>query len=208
MPDDRAAIAHVLRRTTFGPFPGMTEDLALRGVDATVDTVLAAAPLQPAAPVFDEDADNNANGPAWQWLRLMANPAAGVHEKMVWFWHGHLTPSHAKAATRDLMRRPALGSSGELLRAVSVDGAMLEYLDGDGSTAQSPNENYGRELMELFALGLGNYSQHDVRAAAAALSGWTVDDDGAPRFDRGSGNSHPGALLGAEGVNASGVVCV
>jgi len=214
MPDDRATIAHVLRRTTFGPFPGMTEDLARRGVAATVDKVLAAAPLEPAAPVFDEDADNIVNGPAWQWLQLMANPTAGVHEKMVWFWHGHLTSSHDKVATWDLMwrqhlllRRHALGNFRELLRAVTVDGAMLQYLDGDGSTAQSPNENYGRELMELFALGLGNYTQHDVRAAATALSGWTVDDGGAtPRFDRDSGNGRPVTLLGRQVVDARDVV--
>jgi uncharacterized protein (DUF1800 family) len=215
MADDRATIAHVLRRTTFGPFPGMTEYLARRGVDATLDTVLAAAPLEPVVPVFDEDADNNLNGPAWQWLRLMANPAAGVHEKMVWFWHGHLTSSHDKVATWDLMwrqhlllRRHALGNFRELLRAVTMDGAMLQYLDGDGSTAQSPNENYGRELMELFALGLGNYTQHDVRAAATALSGWTVNDDGAPRFDRSYGNSGPVPLLGRQVVDAHDVVDV
>ena len=215
MADDRATIAHVLRRTTFGPFPGMTEYLARRGVDATLDMVLAAAPLEPVVPVFDEDADNNLNGPAWQWLRLMANPAAGVHEKMVWFWHGHLTSSHDKVATWDLMwrqhlllRRHALGNFRELLRAVTMDGAMLQYLDGDGSTAHSPNENYGRELMELFALGLGNYTQHDVRAAATALSGWTVDDDGAPRFDRSYGNSGPVPLLGRQVVDAHDVVDV
>jgi uncharacterized protein (DUF1800 family) len=215
MPDDRAAIAHVLRRTTFGPFPGMPEDLARYGVDATVDMVLAAAPLQPGAAVFDEDADNNANGPAWQWLRLMANPAAGVHEKMVWFWHGHLTSSHDKVATWDLMwrqhlllRHHALGNFRVLLQAVTVDGAMLQYLDGDGSTAQSPNENYGRELMELFALGRGNYTQRDVRAAATALSGWTVEDGSAPRFDPSASNSHPVALLGRQVVNASDVVDV
>jgi uncharacterized protein (DUF1800 family) len=216
MPDDRARIAHVLRRTTFGPFPGMPEDLARRGVQATVDTVLAAAPLEPPVPVFDEDADNNANGPAWQWLRLMANPEAGVHEKMVWFWHGHLTSSHDKVATWDLMwrqhlllRRHALGNFRELLRAVTVDGAMLQYLDGDGSSAASPNENFGRELMELFALGRGNYTQHDVRAAATALSGWTVDDDGgAPRFDPSSGNGRPVALLGRQVVDARDVVDV
>src|ERR1700694_4548305 len=160
MPDDRATIAHVLRRTTFGPFPGMTEDLARRGVGAPGGQGVAAAPLEPAAPVFDEDADNIVNGPAWQWLQLMANPTAGVHEKMVWFWHGHLTSSHDKVATWDLMwrqhlllRRHALGNFRELLRAVTVDGAMLQYLDGDGSTAQSPNENYGGELMELVAFG-------------------------------------------------------
>jgi uncharacterized protein (DUF1800 family) len=85
---------------------------------------------------------------------------------------------------------------------------MRQYLDGNGSTARSPNENYGRELMELFALGLGTYTQHDVRAAATALAGWTVDDDGgAPRFDR-SYDSRPVALLGRQVVDARDVVDV
>src|ERR1700687_2170069 len=132
---------------------------------------------------------------------------------MVWFWHGHLTSSEDKVGDWKrvydqhlLLRRHALGNFRELLQAITVDPAMLVYLDGDGSTADAPNENYGRELMELFALGRGNYSQADVRAAAGALSGWSVDDRGRPSFDPAAGPPRPVALLGHRVNDAASVV--
>ncbi|WP_067573399.1 DUF1800 family protein [Nocardia acidivorans] len=199
--DDLAAVAHVLRRTTFGPFPGRTEALAAQGVSGVLDLVLGAQPLTPGTPVFDEEAEAGADGPAVRWLRLMADPAAGVHEKLVWFWHSHFTSSHDKVETWDLMwqqhlllRTHALGNFRELAQAITVDGAMLQWLDGAGSVASAPNENHGRELMELFTVGRGNYSQADVRAAAVALSGWSVDD-GKAVFDRESGNQRAVQLL-------------
>ncbi|MFE2997455.1 DUF1800 family protein [Nocardia sp. NPDC059246] len=202
--DELAAVAHVLRRTTFGPFPGRVEDLVGRGGGGdVVESVLAAAPLTPAPPVFDEEADAASSGPVGSWLRAVADPAAGVHEKMVWFWHGHFTSSHDKVDTWDLMwrqhllfRKFALGNFRELAQAVTVDGAMLQWLDGAGSVAQAPNENHGRELMELFTLGRGNYTQRDVEAAAVALSGWSVDDHGSVAFDPESGNQRAVELLG------------
>ncbi|GAB0107828.1 DUF1800 domain-containing protein [Nocardia sp. JMUB6875] len=201
--DELAGVAHVLRRTTFGPFPGRVEALAGKGVGGVVDLVLAAEPLTPAAPVFDEEADAAVDGPVGRWLKAMADPAAGVHEKLVWFWHGHFTSSHDKVDTWDLMwrqhqviRRHALGNFRELAQAMTVDGAMLQWLDGAGSVAQAPNENHGRELMELFTLGRGNYTQQDVKAAAVALSGWSVDEQGAVSFDGESGNQRPVELLG------------
>lgn len=207
-------IAHVLRRTTFGPFPGTPESLAERGVDATIDAVLAADALEPGRPVLDDGVEDGAGGPIAQWLGLMANPAAGVHEKLVWFWHGHLTSSFDKVDTWDMMwrqhlllRRHALGNFRELLHAITIDSAMLEYLDGATSTVDAPNENYARELMELFTIGRGNYSQRDVRAAATALAGWTVDyPSGTVSFDPDSGNTRPVALFGSTVVNASDVV--
>ncbi|MCU1642178.1 MAG: hypothetical protein JWN03_2453 [Nocardia sp.] len=211
--DELAGAAHVLRRTTFGPFPGMPERLAGRGIDGVIDAALSAAPLDPGTPVFDEDAEVGPGGPAAHWLKLMADPAAGVHEKLVWFWHGHFTSSHDKVETWDLMwrqhllfRRYALGNFRELAHAVTVDGAMLQWLDGAGSQASAPNENHGRELMELFTLGRGNYGQADVKAAAVAMSGWTVDDKGAVLYDRDSGNQQGVQLLGRSVTNAHDVV--
>ncbi|WP_433561922.1 DUF1800 domain-containing protein [Nocardia sp. CA-151230] len=207
--DESAAIAHVLRRTTFGPFPGQVEALArqgaggARGATGVIESVLAAAPLVPATPVFDEEAESASDGPVGSWLRAMADPAAGIHEKLVWFWHGHFTSSHDKVDTWDLMwrqhlllREHALGNFRELAQAVTIDGAMLQWLDGAGSIALAPNENHGRELMELFTLGRGNYTQRDVRAAAVALSGWSVDDHGSVAFDPKSGNQRAVELLG------------
>ncbi|MEC3919998.1 DUF1800 domain-containing protein [Nocardia sp. CDC160] len=213
--DELAAVAHVLRRTTFGPFPGRVEALAGHGVSGVMDLVLAAPALELATPVFDEDAEAAVDGPAGRWLRAMADPAAGLHEKLVWFWHAHFTSSHDKVDTWELMwrqhlllRRHALGNFRELAQAVTVDGAMLQWLDGAGSVADAPNENHGRELMELFTLGRGNYTQADVKAAATALSGWTVEDNGTVSFDPEAGNRRPVQLLGRSVTTARDAVDV
>ncbi|MFI1918410.1 DUF1800 family protein [Nocardia sp. NPDC020380] len=209
--EELAAVAHVLRRTTFGPFPGQVEALA----GGAVDAVLGAAALTPETPVFDEDSDTGAAGPVARWLRLMGDPAAGVHEKLVWFWHGHFTSSHDKVDTWELMwrqhlilREHALGNFRDLAHAITVDGAMLQWLDGDGAKAEAPNENHGRELMELFTIGRGPYSQADVRAAAVAMSGWSVGDGGKVEFDAGSGNAAPVTLLGRSVTGVHDVVDV
>jgi uncharacterized protein (DUF1800 family) len=211
MDDDRALIAHVLRRTTFGPFPGQVEERAGAGVPATIDAVLSAPPLdlgQP--PPFSENDD----GPPKRWLKLMTDRTAGIHEKLTWFWHSHLTSSYDKVGSwklmyhqHQLLRDHALGNFRELLQAVTIDPAMLVYLDGDGSKADAPNENYGREVMELFSLGRGNYSQDDVRAAARAFAGWNVDYDHATAaLDSDTANKAPVAFLGTSVSNASDVI--
>jgi uncharacterized protein (DUF1800 family) len=105
-------------------------------------------------------------------------------ERMTYFWHGHFTSSLDKVGGLFMywqnltLRRLALGKLKRMLREVTTDPAMLTYLDlatSDASdSAQPPNENYARELMELFTLGPGNYVEADVRAAALALAGWTT----------------------------------
>lgn len=210
-----AAVAHVLRRTTFGPFPGQVEAAAGLGAAGVIEAVLGAAPLVPGEPVFDEDDAAGTDGAVGKWLGLMRDPSAGLHEKLVWFWHGHFTSSHDKADAWALMwrqhlvlRTHALGNFRELAHAMTVDAAMLQWLDGDGSTAAAPNENHGRELMELFTIGRGPYGQGDVRAAALALSGWTVTDDGRASFDAAGGNPRETVLLGRPVRTAHDVVDV
>ena len=111
----------------------------------------------------------------------MTTVDAGLHEKMTWFWHGHLTSSLDTASAEQmwaqhlLLRQHALGNFKDLLNAITIDAAMLRYLNGDGSSASRPNENYSREVMELFALGRGNYTERDVRNGARALAGWDVN---------------------------------
>jgi uncharacterized protein (DUF1800 family) len=111
-----------------------------------------------------------------------------LQEKMVLFWHGHLTSAVSKIGGQRapeafkrqlaLFREQALGNWRELLRGISRDGAMLQYLDNRLNRKGAPNENYARELLELFALGIGNYSEDDVTDAARAFTGWTVDREG------------------------------
>ena len=191
---NEAAIAHVLRRLTFGPHPGRAAALAASTDAATVIEDLLADPADTGEPP-PEIEENDPAGSLIRWyVRQLANPAAGLHERMCWYWHTHLTSS-VDAASVDFMlqqhllvRRHALGNFRTLLREITTDPAMLQFLDGDGSGGESPNENYARELMELFALGVGNYTEDDVRAAARALSGWGIEWDDATSYywdDRG-----------------------
>ncbi|MFO0866324.1 MAG: DUF1800 domain-containing protein, partial [Gemmataceae bacterium] len=119
---------------------------------------------------------------AW-WLRHMALTKAPLREQMTLFWSGHFTSSSAKVNTlsqahyqqNQTWRKHALGNFREFLEAVTLDPAMLIYLDMEESTKENPNENYARELLELFCLGVGNYTEKDIREAARALTGWTLD---------------------------------
>jgi len=213
-PSTEALIAHVLRRTTFGPFPGQVESLRGLGVEGVIDRVLSAKPLAttPKPPINDD----GSYAPVDWWLDRLANPKAGIHEKMTWFWHGHLTTSHSKVfrwimefPQHLLIRKYALGNFRTLLKQITVDPAMLVYLDGAWSSANDPNENYGRELMELFTLGRGPYTQDNVRAAAQALAGWWVDwDTGAHGFHDYAALKDPVTLLGRPVKRADDVIDV
>jgi uncharacterized protein (DUF1800 family) len=120
---------------------------------------------------------------AW-WVRKMLTKSSPLTERMTLFWHNHFTSGQDKVGYPQLMaqqnmlfRRGALGHFGELLHDVAKDPAMLQYLDGAGSRKGKPNENFAREVMELFTLGEGRYSQQDVSEAARAYTGWTLDPD-------------------------------
>lgn len=116
------------------------------------------------------------------WLDRMIQTPAPLQEKMTLFWHGHFTSAifqkgitpQEMLAQNQLFRSYALGNIRKLTLAVSQDPAMLKYLDNRASVKAHPNENYARELMELFTLGLGNYTEQDVRESARAFTGWTV----------------------------------
>ncbi|HEY8320996.1 MAG TPA: DUF1800 domain-containing protein [Candidatus Baltobacteraceae bacterium] len=118
---------------------------------------------------------------AW-WLDRMLNSPAPLQEKMALYFHGHFTSAAIQKgvtppmvlAQNQLFRSNALGNLRELTRGVSKDPAMLIYLDNALNVATHPNENYARELMELFTLGVDHYTENDVRESARAWSGWTV----------------------------------
>ncbi len=178
----RQLIAHVLRRTTFGPFPGQVEELAHLGVDGVIDHVLS----RPAASLADppDTSDDSSDAPVRWWLDRMHDRSLGIHEKMTWILHGIVTVSHDKVywwavewQAHRLLRRYALGSYRTLLKKMTVTPAMLLYLDGSWSTIEGPNENYARELQELFTIGQPLVREDNVRNGALALAGWYVDDD-------------------------------
>jgi uncharacterized protein (DUF1800 family) len=116
------------------------------------------------------------------WVEEMLVTDQPFVERMTLFWHNHFTSSLQKVRfapalyfQNTLFRREALGNFATLLRSVARDPAMLIYLDGVRSVARQPNENFGRELLELFTLGEGNYAEADIKAAARAFTGWSID---------------------------------
>ena len=118
------------------------------------------------------------------WLDEMRSTDTPLTERMTLFWHNHFTSSLQKVRSPVLMYRQnlllrshALGGFGELLHAASKNAAMLVYLDGAANRRGQPNENFAREVMELFTLGEGRYSEQDVKEAARAFTGWSVEPE-------------------------------
>lgn len=116
------------------------------------------------------------------WIEELLETDQPLVERMVLFWHGHFTSSLNKTRypsslywQNAMFRANAFGSFAKLLRSVARDPAMLLYLDGVRNVARQPNENFARELLELFTLGEGNYSEADIKAAARAFTGWSID---------------------------------
>ena len=199
--EQHEAIAHLLRRTTFGPRPGQVEALVGRDIDDVIDEILDDR-TDRAEGASEPNLDENNDLVTW-WLERLRDPRAGIHERMVWYWHGHFT-TNLDQVTDDMMwqqhqriRRHALGNFGDLAREMVTDAAMLVYLDGSGSDGENPNENLSRELMELFTLGVGNYGEDDVKAAARALSGYWVEwDTAVVNFESDNHYDRPVRFLG------------
>ncbi|MEZ5989471.1 MAG: DUF1800 domain-containing protein [Planctomycetota bacterium] len=143
---------------------------------------------------------------AW-WMERMLRGLRPLEEKMTLFWSGHFTSSYrdVRNATfiwqqNELLRRHATGNFGELLHEVSRDPAMLLYLNNQQNRRGRPNENYAREVMELFTLGIGNYTEQDIKEAARAFTGWQVDGRrGTFVFNRGQHDFGRKTFLGKEG---------
>ncbi len=120
---------------------------------------------------------------AW-WLKRMAYGPYRLQEKLTLFWHGHFTTSALDERSallmwkqNELLRMQSAGNFREFVRWISRDPAMLDYLNNQQNSKRSPNENYARELMELFTLGIGNYSERDIKEAARAFTGWGHDGE-------------------------------
>ncbi|MCX7299892.1 MAG: DUF1800 domain-containing protein [Rhodobacterales bacterium] len=143
---------------------------------------------------------------SYWWLGWMLQTRHPLREKMALFWHGHFATSEEKLRDYckirqqiDLLRNGALSSFRELLTAVSKDSAMLVFLDAAQNVKGAPNENFGREVMELFTMGVGQYSEHDIGEAARAFTGWT-NDDLAFRFDSAKHDAGEKSFLGRTGA--------
>ena len=115
------------------------------------------------------------------WLKLMGKSDGQLREKMSLFWHGHFAVRVRGFAQVEsyinTVRKYALSNFGDLLMAVSKEPAMLRFLNNVQNKKNSPNENFAREVMELFTLGRGNYSEQDIKEAARAFTGWGINDE-------------------------------
>ena len=122
------------------------------------------------------------------WMSKMVNSSAQLREKMAFFWHGHFACRNLNVLYQqqllNIIRQHALGNFGTMLKAVSRSAAMLNFLNNQQNRKDHPNENFAREVMELFTIGRGNYSETDVKEAARAFTGWTSNFQGEFLFRR------------------------
>ena len=182
-----ALMAHLMRRAGFGATREELDTYVAQGYEATVEQLLH--PEQ--APVMDEDilrryhVDQNSlmliESSQAYWLYRIINTQRPLEEKMALFWHSLFATAygklnHAKAVVNqtNTFRRCGLGDFRTLLLELSRDPAMIFWLDNKDNHKDAPNENYGRELLELFSMGIGNYTEDDVKACARAFTGWTI----------------------------------
>src|SRR5688572_20568998 len=137
------------------------------------------------------------------WLKLFVNTDAQLREKMAFFWHGHFACRNLNVFYQqgllDVIRRNALGSFRDMLHEVSRSAAMLNFLNNQQNRKDHPNENFAREVMELFTLGRGNYSENDIKEAARAFTGWTAGLKGEFVFRRGQHDYGSKTVLGKTG---------
>lgn len=116
------------------------------------------------------------------WINKMCNDKSVLRERMTLFWHGHFACKSRVALfmknQNNTLRKHALGNFADLLKSISKDPAMLQFLNNQQNRKSSPNENFARELLELFTLGRGNYSEKDIKEAARAFTGWGFDKNG------------------------------
>jgi len=178
---ESARVMQLLRRTSFGYTQAQLDAALSDGYSKTVDRLLETKPAEPPVMAAAATPGGRFAVPAMQqwWVDHMLTTPTPFAERMTLFWHGHFTSDYRKAANNTFMywqnltwRRMGMTDLRSMLMEVTTDPAMLRYLDLATSTGQSPNENYSRELMELFTMGAGNYSEEDVRQSAKALAGW------------------------------------
>jgi uncharacterized protein (DUF1800 family) len=199
---DISQIAHLMRRAGFGAPLEELQARAAKGYDATVEELLDPESQPPMERDMmmrykvDWFSQAGLEGQQEEWTFRMINSKRPLQEKIALFWHCVLVTGHAKceypkqqAMELDMFRTVGMGSFHELLKGLSKDPAMVFYLDNCMSHKGAINENWGRELLELFSLGVGmdgdfNYSEDDVKEAARAFTGWTVTNS-VPRYPYG-----------------------
>ena len=196
----RLEIARLFHRTGFGPTPGEFAAALSAGVASTRSKVLSPpstvsfvtppaltdlgprpAPNSPAVVDFSQQLRYQNQLLFMWWLDEMVTSPHTLQEKMTWFWHGHWATSIGKVNyalpmfnQNVTMRKFALGNFKDFAKAMFSDGALQVWLDGQENTVKAPNENFSREMMELFTLGVNRYTETDVKELARAFTGYQV----------------------------------
>ena len=202
MPDPHISlIAHLMRRAGFGATHAELESYAASGYEAVVEDLLHPERF----PAIEQDVldryygtlDEDLGGdlhelPAGVWIHRMVHTRRPLEEKIALFWHHVFATGAAKSEHRpsmnrqiDMFRRVGLSDLRTILMELSRDPAMLYWLDNNENHKDQPNENYGRELLELFSMGVGNYTEQDIKMAARAFTGWTFKQP-IPLYTQGS----------------------
>jgi uncharacterized protein (DUF1800 family) len=191
-PWNLSRVVHLHRRAGFAPTWSEIQRDLKDGPKAAIDRLLAGTASNSTPPDFNATANLLADSAAGggdiarlkaRWLYRMLFTPDPLGEKLTLMWHNHFATSNAKVRNvramrvqNDILRKLAKAGFGELLNAAVRDPALLTYLDAPANRKGHPNENLGRELMELFTLGIGNYTETDVKEAARALTGWTIEE--------------------------------
>lgn len=211
---DARQAAHLLRRAGFGGTPAEIQAAVQQGKAAAVDALLnveqipddvderAKAAGIDIADLPPRDRGRFADLQRW-WLFRMAYGKRPLEEKLTLFWHNHFATGSSKVNNpkamydqNQLFRQYALGNFRELTQAVAKDPAMIQWLDNNTNRKGNPNENFARELFELFTLGIGNYTEQDVKEAARAFTGWFARPDTGFTFQRNQHDDGQKSVLG------------
>ena len=185
--EKRALMAHLIRRSGFGATQAELDILETRNYDDVVDDILNPGDSNHMSDDivmrYHTEVHEQRGGPwsAKQWLYRMVTTETPILEKIALFWHGVFATGYAKtnqaralAVQIDMFRRFGLGKFDELLVELSKDPAMIIWLDNQDNHKDAINENFGREILELFSLGIGNYSEEDIKECSRAFTGWTL----------------------------------
>lgn len=215
--DERDSVKWLHRRAGFGLPPAQLRAAIDRGFTAELDRLLDPSAVVNAVatdPWDDESLPYDPmDGPSrryaiGRWIEAMVATEQPLVDRMSWLWHGHFVSAIDKVRVARLMvdqirlfRRDGLGGLRSLLRSITIDAAMLLYLDLRTSTGDAPNENYAREFLELFTIGESSFTEDDVQAASRALSGWTLERESGVIFRARRHDDTPQLFLGVEGVH-------
>ncbi len=217
-PFDSAAAAHLWRRAAFGAPPARVAETVKLGpaeaAKALVRGPAKDAPAEELESVYVQiTGTGNADAIRAWLLQRMVRCDHQLREKVALFWHGHFATSVLKVNEPSWMARQyrlfldlGLGPFADLLDRITRDPAMIRWLDNETNSKGHPNENYARELFELFTLGEGNYTEKDIKEAARAFTGWHILED-RYHFSARLHDSDPKEVLGVRGALGGDDVC-